>query len=101
MNSRITFELDFDSHEPYIRVISQDSEDLRDKVVSYFKERFGHTSSWCKVVFQPTSVAEYRADRTEFRIYAIPPDELKDESDAMVEQAQLNGKIPPQPSLQH
>ena len=50
MKSRITIEIDFDNgNQPIIQILQQDSDDVRDKLISSFLEQFGGSSSWCKI----------------------------------------------------
>jgi len=83
MRSRITIEINFDNGQPYIKVLEdRDSDDVRDKLVTFFRQKLGHTSSWMRC--QPSG---YNGNI--FEIHPITPMELKDESVIMAEQARL------------
>lgn len=76
MLSRITIELDFATGKPYIRVINnKQSDDVKDKIISFFREQFGHSSSWCRVKFDDTAVS----GNFLLEIHPIPPNELATE----------------------
>ena len=98
MKSRITIEVNFDEGNlPVIQVLSQDSDDVRDKLISSFLQSLQHTSRWCKI--------EYRGNRSKFappmdfdepihcwHIIPLKPKEIKAEIKLM--QATLNEKFP-------
>lgn len=46
MKSKITIDVDF-NNQPIIKIQYIESEDVRDKLVKRFTERFGHVSAWC------------------------------------------------------
>lgn len=59
MNSRITIELDLDNNnEPYIKVKSAYSDDLRDKLLRSFIESFGHQNGWMRFEYTGTDELE-------------------------------------------
>jgi hypothetical protein len=91
MTSKITIEVDFSTGNPYIRVINdRQSDDVRDKLISFFREKLGHTSSWCQVRFDDTAVS----GRVLFEIHPIPPSALSEQSKIMTEQARLHEAHP-------
>lgn len=94
MKSRITIEVDFDNGQPYIKVVNDNnSDDVRDKLITFFRQRFGYSSSWCKVVYPMFS----EAGPIQFHLQPIRPDQLAEEAVIMTEQARLlkeNEKIP-------
>lgn len=52
MKSRITIEVDFDNGQPYIKVMEDaHSDDVRDKLITFFRQRLGHASWWCYIGF--------------------------------------------------
>lgn len=52
MKSRITIEVNFDeSNTPVIQVLSQSSDDVRDKLIQSFLQSLQHTSRWCKIIY--------------------------------------------------
>lgn len=47
MLSKITIEVDFENgNMPVIQILQQDSDDVRDKLISQFLQSLGHTSRW-------------------------------------------------------
>jgi hypothetical protein len=48
MRSRISIDLDF-NNEPILKIEYNESEDVRDKIVKRFLEKFASISSWCKI----------------------------------------------------
>jgi hypothetical protein len=98
MKSRITIEVDFDNGQPYIKVVNDTaSDDVRDKLVSFFRQRLGYTSSWCKINFPFHS----NTGIINFRIDPIRPDELKEQADIMTAQAKLNDERIETPATSH
>lgn len=78
MKSRITIEVDFENgNQPTIMVNLQKSDDVRDKLLNSFVEKFAHQRSWCKV--------HYMGEDTTGPLYYIMPIEPKD----FVEQGKL------------
>ena len=52
MKSRISIEIDFDNgNEPFLQVLSRNSDDVRDKLISQFIENLGYDSTWCKIQY--------------------------------------------------
>lgn len=50
MKSRITIEVDFEEgNQPVIIANLQKSDDVRDKLLHSFTEKFGHQRAWCQV----------------------------------------------------
>jgi len=59
MKSRITIEVDFDENNlPVIQVLSESSDDVRDKLIQSFLQSLQHTSRWCRI--------EYIGNRSKF-----------------------------------
>ena len=83
MQSRITIELDFDSKDPYIKIVEHhDSQDVRDKLLTHFRQLLGHTSSWFKIMaIRQNNGAE--GPQTTFRIDPVKPADLSTEADEM------------------
>lgn len=72
MKSRISIEMDFDNGSPFIRVIeSPDSDDVKDRIVSQFRNKLNVTSFWCRVEFPFTNEIRF------WHIYPITPDKLE------------------------
>jgi hypothetical protein len=100
MRSRITIELDFDKGQPFIKVLNNTvSDDVRDKLVTFFRQRLGHTSSWGKIIF-PT-YPNVDSDEVLFEIHPLRPDQLEDESKIMAGQVKMNSTFPEQASITH
>lgn len=51
MKSRITIEVDFDQNSPYIKIVEQESDDVRDGLVKAFRQKFGYESNWARIEF--------------------------------------------------
>lgn len=52
MKSRITIEVDFDNGNlPFIQVLSKDSNDVRDKLITAFLQSLQHTSRWVRIEY--------------------------------------------------
>lgn len=87
MTSRITIEVDFDNGQPYIKINEdRNSDDVRDKLITFFRQRLGHTSSWCAVHFFDQSEV---GNQLIWRIRPITPEMLEEESRLMSEQARM------------
>ena len=90
MKSRITIEVDFDNKTPYIKVINNySSDDMRDKSITYFREKLQYTSSWANIIFRENLS---KPDELRFDIIPITPNEMEIEADYMAEQARINKK---------
>lgn len=72
MKSRITIEIDFENQrKPVIQIISRQSDDIRDKMVSDFLQLLGHESSACSIRY----MGEFNSDdfRESFERWVISP----------------------------
>jgi len=99
MKSRITIEVDFDNGRPYIKVQEDKlSDDVRDKLITFFRQRLQHTSSWCGIEFRNES--ELTNTLTWF-IRPITPDLLEDQCRRMSEQVAMNKKWEQRESISH
>lgn len=101
MQSRLTIEVDFDNGQPYIKVLNDTTtDDVRDKLVTFFRQRLGHTSAWCRVEH-----AQFPAtDRTGiciFFIKPIRPEEMEAEAKIMTEQVEMLKAHPERLSVSH
>lgn len=90
MKSRITIEVDFDNgNQPIIQILKANSDDVRDKLVSSFTEQVGG-SSWLQIKWcEPDS----EGVQNRIHIYPIKPENFKEQSAIMLEQAELNEKF--------
>jgi hypothetical protein len=85
MKSRITIEVNFDEGNlPVIQVLSQSSDDVRDKLIQSFLQSLQHTSRWCKIIYMGNrSVFETREADTNpihsWHIIPLTPKELTEE----------------------
>lgn len=53
MKSRITIEVDFEnSNQPVIKILSNDSDDVRDSLIKSFLQGLGHQSRWCRIEYK-------------------------------------------------
>lgn len=51
MLSTIKMEFDFDTNEPIVKITERKSPDMRDQMVTRFRQLFGHESNKCSVDF--------------------------------------------------
>lgn len=87
MKSRITIEVDFDNNNlPVIQVLSQNSDDVRDKLLQSFLQSLQHTSRWCRIEYignfgglAENPVTSLPFEFHKWNIRPIVPDELPDE----------------------
>lgn len=82
MKSRITIEVDFDNNNlPVIEVLSQDSDDVRDRLIKSFLQSLQHTSRWCKIIYcgEASTFDDATVNKQRWRIAPITPKEIKDE----------------------
>jgi len=95
MKSKITIEVNFDDGQPYIRVIEdRESDDVRDKLIKFFRQRLGSTSSWCSVKFP-------QYNENVWEIHPIRPDMLPEQAAIINDQAALNQKFEEKQALSH
>lgn len=72
MKSRITIEIDFDNQrKPVIQILSRQSDDIRDKMVSDFLQLLGHESTTCNIKYVGES--NLGDDRESFKRWIISP----------------------------
>jgi hypothetical protein len=94
MKSRITIEVDFDNgNEPYLQILRADSDDVRDRLVSYFTQQFGGSSSWCRIRWVGDALRidpDDKSNYTRIQITPVKPAELKEQAKIMMEQAELD-----------
>lgn len=81
MKSRITMEWDFSENKPVIKVLSIQSEDVRDGIVRNFFERLGHISSWFRL--SPSEVTSFEGNT--YFIEPIEPENLEQTALSMLE----------------
>lgn len=93
MLSRITIEVDFDNGNPYIKVLNDiQSTDVRDKLVSHFRQKLSGTSSWCTVRFN--DIPTHHNQQIFFEIHPLQPQNLEEQGKIMLEQARINKEHP-------
>lgn len=81
MKSRITIEVNFDEGNlPVIQILSQHSDDVRDKLISSFLQSLQHTSRWCKIIYMGSRsiFGTTEADRNPIHCWQIIPITPKD-----------------------
>lgn len=79
MKSRITIEVDFDNgNQPVIVLNHQKSDDVRDKLLGSFIEKFEHQRARCQVHYMGES-----ADSKRFNIIAIEPKDFVEQGKLM------------------
>lgn len=80
MKSKITIETDFDNGQPYIKVQEcADSDDVRDKLISFFRHRLKATSRWCRIEYPFNDGNQW------WYIQPILPEQLPEEIELMKE----------------
>lgn len=84
MKSRITIEVDFENGKPYIKVNEVFSDDVRDKLISFFRQSLGGDSSWAKIEFGNVMEDSSRI----WLIRPVPSHELEAESGKIIERLQ-------------
>ncbi len=89
MLSRLTIEVDFSNGNiPCIQILQENSDDVRDKLVSQFVQSLMHTSRWCKIEYIG---AQKFAQR--WSITPISPYDLQSEMklmDAVIKEKQIS-----------
>lgn len=84
MLSRITIEINFDEGNlPIIQVINQQSDDVRDKLLTNFLQSVGHTSRWCRLLYMGNISGLEHFPTNKWHIVPITPKDLKEEIDLM------------------
>jgi len=87
MKSRISIEVDFEnSNQPVIQIISNDSEDVRDKLIKSFLEGLGHKSRWCRIEYKGQRSNPNPLDYSNNSVYhisVIGTDKIPEEADLM------------------
>lgn len=79
MKSRITIEVDFENgNQPTIVVNLQKSDDVRDKLLQSFIEKFAHQRSWCQAHYMGESGGSMR-----YHIIAIEPKDFVEQGKLM------------------
>ena len=82
MKSRISIEIDFDkSNLPVIQVLSQDSDDIRDRIVKSFLQSLQHTSRWCKIEYigEASTFEDAMVNKQRWQITPITPTQIPEE----------------------
>ncbi len=87
MKSRIAIEVDFEnSNLPIIQIVSQESEDVRDKLVKSFLQSLQHCSRWTTITFVGNNLSykpDGGADSWTWKITPVTPDRLESEIQLM------------------
>lgn len=86
MKSRISIEVDFNnSNLPVIQILSQDSDDVRDRLVKSFLQSLQHTSRWCKIIYigEASTHEDATVNKQRWQIIPIIPHEIRDEMKLM------------------
>ena len=91
MKSRITIEVDFENgNQPVIQILKQNSEDVRDGLLSHFTQQFGG-SSWCQIKWVDHYKGGGNEDINRIHISPIKEQDLGTQASVMLEQHLLNG----------
>lgn len=88
MLSRITIEIDFENgNQPILQILKASSDDVRDKLVSFFTEQLGGSSwlqiKWCDPDCNPKGFQR-------IHISPIKEAQFKEQAEIMLEQYRLN-----------
>lgn len=87
MKSRITIEVDFENNNlPIIQIVSQESDDVRDKLVQSFLQSLRHCSRWTTIEFVGNNidkVPDPSCHAWTWKIAPITPDKLETEIELM------------------
>lgn len=68
MKSRITVEIDYENNRtPILRIVQENSSDVRDGLIKDFLQSLGHTSRWLRIEFQRWN------EETKQQVYNITP----------------------------
>lgn len=68
MKSRITIEIDYENNRtPILRIVQENSSDVRDGLIKDFLQSLGHTSRWLRIEFQRWN------EETKQQVYNITP----------------------------
>jgi len=96
MKSRITIEVDFDdNNQPVLQILqTNDSDDVRDKLLSHFCQQFGG-SSWCTIkwVSQAPDNPNQNTFFNRIHIKPIREEQFEEQAKIMIEQSKLNKKF--------
>jgi len=82
MKSRISIEVDFDDNNlPVIQVLSQDSDDVRDRLLKAFLQSLQHTSRWCKIIYigEAATFEDGTVNKERWHIKPLVPNEIEKE----------------------
>lgn len=86
MKSRITIEVDFDNgNAPIIKIIQQQSSDVRDALLCQFVQSLKHTSRWLRIEYKgnnPVSSESEKSDLSyqhQYHIIPLTPDDFHEE----------------------
>lgn len=89
MLSRLTIEVDFSNGNiPCIQILQENSDDVRDKLVSQFLQSLMHTSRWCRIEY----IGEQRLAHR-WSITPITPYDLQSEiklMEAVIQEKQIS-----------
>jgi hypothetical protein len=92
MKSKITIEIDFENgNQPIIQILHRKSDDVRDKLLQSFIEKFDACTSWCQIKWLGESLSSESPES--FQKIVISPllfSQLKEQSQIMSEQYELN-----------
>lgn len=83
MRSKITIEVDFENNNrPVLQILSRNSDDVRDRLISSFIQGLNHTSRWCTIAYMG-NFEEGQEQTHKWHIVPIKPSELETESNLM------------------
>lgn len=71
------------SLEPVIKLVLEDSEDVRDNLLKTFIQSLGGKSSWLQVIFDKQEINESRSSKIYITLKSITPNELPNQLEIM------------------
>lgn len=100
MKSKITIEVDFENgNRPVIQVLSRQSDDVRDNLISSFLQSLGHTSRWAAFKYKGEQGVSYPGSESNnahcWIITPLTPAELPEEIKLMEATIQPEYKTKP------
>lgn len=96
MKSRISIEVDFENNnQPVIQILSNDSDDVRDKLIKSFLQGLQHTSRWCRIEYKGQvgggNPLDY-SNNSVYHISVIGTKDLQQEAKLMENYMGINGQ---------
>lgn len=90
IQSTLKMQMDFDRKVPVIEIVHRPSDETVDHLLSAYLQSQGHTSRWLRIEYQGEFKGGYM-----YRVYAITPSELPEETKLMDAVIQEKIGLPP------